>query len=456
MSTLRFRAAACVCAVVLAIPARAVTYTALLLHPTGFEYSVAQGISGTKQVGVGYDDTTDFATHALLWSGSAASKVDLHPAGFDLSDAVAVSGTAQVGYGNPTGSDSPHALLWSGTAASKVDLHPTSGFDESQARGVSGTTQVGYGLGSATGDNYHALMWSGSAASKVDLHPTTGFTQSYAVGVSGSTQVGYGETTAGPLHALLWTGTAGSKVDLHPATGFDSSQATAVSGSTQVGFGNPTGSEDPHALSWSGTAASMVDLNPAGFTSSRALGVAGPLQVGSGRGASTGDSGHALLWNGTAASVVDLHPFLSGLGPNFVDSAAMGVIENGWVVGSAFDDTFTSYAVLWKPVTDFNQNGVTDAADYVRWRKGLGTTYTQLDYYLWRVNFGNSASGSGAGADFLSSRNVPEPSHLAILILVAILWQYAIRRAVDNRRSPLLPGEENLVDCIQAQRAGSQ
>jgi len=29
---------------------------------------------------------------------------------------------------------------------------------------------------------------------------------------------------------------------------------------------------------------------------------------------------------------------------------------------------------------DFNNNGVVDAADYVVWRKGLGTTYDQNDY----------------------------------------------------------------------------
>jgi hypothetical protein len=44
---------------------------------------------------------------------------------------------------------------------------------------------------------------------------------------------------------------------------------------------------------------------------------------------------------------------------------------------------------------DFNSDGTVDAADYVVWRIGLGTTYTQSDYDLWRVNFGQT-SGSGA------------------------------------------------------------
>ena len=49
---------------------------------------------------------------------------------------------------------------------------------------------------------------------------------------------------------------------------------------------------------------------------------------------------------------------------------------------------------------DYNLNGVVDAADYVVWRKGLGTTYSQTDYNVWRSHFGQTAgSGSGAAAN---------------------------------------------------------
>ncbi len=68
--------------------------------------------------------------HALLWSGTAASAVDLNPSGIDLVYAYGISGGQQVGsgYGSATGGIIYHALLWSGTAASAVDLNP-SGFD---------------------------------------------------------------------------------------------------------------------------------------------------------------------------------------------------------------------------------------------------------------------------------------------------------------------------------------
>ena len=52
-------------------------------------------------------------------------------------------------------------------------------------------------------------------------------------------------------------------------------------------------------------------------------------------------------------------------------------------------------------------------ADYIDWRKGLGTLYTQSHYDIWRANFGaslGSSSGSALpSADPLSAA-VPEPA----------------------------------------------
>ena len=51
-------------------------------------------------------------------------------------------------------------------------------------------------------------------------------------------------------------------------------------------------------------------------------------------------------------------------------------------------------AVMPEPVPgDYNQNGNVDAADYVVWRNGVGTTYTQGDYDVWRAHFGRTADG---------------------------------------------------------------
>ena len=66
---------------------------------------------------------------------------------------------------------------------------------------------------------------------------------------------------------------------------------------------------------------------------------------------------------------------------------------------------------------DFNLNGVVDAADYIVWRKGLGTAYMQSDYGVWRSHFGQTAgSGSGASANVV----IPEPTTLVLMLFAAV------------------------------------
>jgi hypothetical protein len=65
---------------------------------------------------------------------------------------------------------------------------------------------------------------------------------------------------------------------------------------------------------------------------------------------------------------------------------------------------------------DFNQNGSVDAADYVVWGKGLGTTYTPNDYNVLRAHFGQTG-GSGLGAN--ANAAIPEPATLALLMFAA-------------------------------------
>jgi hypothetical protein len=75
-------------------------------------------------------------------------------------------------------------------------------------------------------------------------------------------------------------------------------------------------------------------------------------------------------------------------------------------------------------VGDYNHNNLVDAADYILWRKGLGTTYTQNDYDVWRANFGRTA---GSGSSTPASAAVPEPASL-VLLVTGILAMCACRR----------------------------
>jgi hypothetical protein len=87
---------------------------------------------------------------------------------------------------------------------------------------------------------------------------------------------------------------------------------------------------------------------------------------------------------------------------------------------------------------DYNNDGTVDAADYVVWRNGLGTTYTQTDYDTWRANFGRSASNGaaayalGATAEPLSA-DVPEPPNIGLVIVstaIATILSYRTRGAI--------------------------
>ena len=143
-----------------------------------------------------------------------------------LQIAFGVNGNQQVGtmlsnQGAGSGSLHPqHAVLWTGSAASAVDLHPTSlptTYDNgSAALSAGGGQQVGWASFSIGLPYYHAMVWSGTAASAVDLNPQ-GADNSEAVGTNGSIQVGFVDTVVNnnptPI-AYMWTGTAASAVNL--------------------------------------------------------------------------------------------------------------------------------------------------------------------------------------------------------------------------------------------------
>jgi hypothetical protein len=72
---------------------------------------------------------------------------------------------------------------------------------------------------------------------------------------------------------------------------------------------------------------------------------------------------------------------------------------------------------------DYNGDGIVDMADYVVWRRGLGTIYTQSDYTVWRAHLGQSSSGAVASAN----AEIPEPATL-VLSIVASFFRLRLRR----------------------------
>jgi 3-oxoadipate enol-lactonase len=97
----------------------------------------------------------------------------------------------------------------------------------------------------------------------------------------------------------------------------------------------------------------------------------------------------------------------------------MSDMEQPEFVNAALLEFFASHPISAPIAGDFNGDGIVDAADYVVWRHGLGTSYTQNDYDVWRSHFGEKAGSSSAGYAAGASTeplppSVPEPMSIAL------------------------------------------
>ena len=188
-----------------------------------------------------------------MWNNAVDSPVNLNSSGWTYSLAYATDGVQQVGYADPSGSGFDHAVLWSGSAQSFVDLNPAGYSVIPSRRHPAGGQQVGVGY-STTG--HKSLLWTGTAASAINRCPRevpfpkpTRPTERNRLDSSYTNGVGY--------QAILWSGSAASAVNLGQGWAY------AIGAGKELGSG-PMG----QALVWSGTAASAFNLNtllPSGY-----------------------------------------------------------------------------------------------------------------------------------------------------------------------------------------------
>jgi autotransporter-associated beta strand protein len=115
-----------------------------------------------------------------------------------------------------------------------------------------------------------------------------------------------------------------------------------------------------------------------------------------------------------------------------VGNIAFGTLPPGFLYSLSNNAANTSIelSVSASLAGDFNGDGSVDMADYVVWRKGFGTTYTQEDYDDWRNNFGAQAGG---GALDSASTAVPEPATIAGLLLSGLV--FILARGASAERS---------------------
>lgn len=336
MKTRRWQVA--LSALLLALPTFA-QYHSNDLTPPAATAGKLHGASKGRQVGGGSNN------HAYLFTGNALTAVDLHPSvGYLYSVATSTDDTDQCGYAY-SNLGGIHAVKWSGSSSSMVDLQP-SGYNFSYCTGEDNGEQGGF----AEQQSYavtasHAMLWHGTSLA-TDMHPVAlGTLYSRIRGVKSGEQVGYVSSLAYPFgdysgyhtasKAVVWHETPDSAVSLHQV-GWDASEALATSGTQQGGW-SYTLAGGEHAVVWNGTADTAVDLHPAGYTSSRVTGIYGNTQVGEGwigTPWAVGSVRHALAWTGSAASVVDLNQFLP---IGYTHGVATGVDVDGNVVGFGYN-----------------------------------------------------------------------------------------------------------------------
>jgi probable HAF family extracellular repeat protein len=253
-----------------------------------------------------------------------------------------------------------------------------------------------------------------------------------------------------PQEAFRWTEEEGM-VGLGQLVGAPSSRAHAVSadGSVIVGWINqfvrPGDVVFPYneAFRWAPNEG-MVLLDPhrTGNSSANFVSADGSLIFG------VNPQGHYFVWD-AAHGMRNLFQLLQDYGADLsgwpINEMLMTAVSpDGTIfvgVGTNPDGKREAWqAILDLPETptlsgDYNNDATVDAADYVVCRKGLGTTYTQTDYDVWRTHFGQTAgngavdalSGWSASAGPLSG-GVPEPAAWMLLLpatLATLLRRHA-------------------------------
>jgi probable HAF family extracellular repeat protein len=416
--------------------------------------SLGWGINASGQV-TGYATTTEDETvDAFLWNpttpnGASGTMHDLGTLGGSFAWGIGINVDGQVaGVSATTGDAAEHATLWipttpNGSSGTLYDLG-TLGGTYSQGTGINNSGQL-TGYSDLAGDEEsRAIMWKpttlGSASGTMHDLGSLGGSISFGWDVNASGQVTGNSDTTGDqaTHAFLWkpttpNGVTGTMHDLGTLGG-SWSDGGGINDSGQVaGSSLIEGDEFDHAFLWTpttpgGASGTMLDLGTLGGSDSYGYNVnaAGQVVGSSYVPANVSNYSHAFLYT-SGVGMVDLNTLIDPLsGWELLD--ASDINDAGQITGQGLiNDEYHAY--LLTPILipgDFNNSGAVDAADYVVWRKGLGTTYTQHDYNVWRANFGQTI-GAGIGAS--ANAAVPEPTTL-VLPLAGILAMLFRRCAI--------------------------
>ena len=181
----------------------------------GAEATVAVDCDNGRQVGYGGKmDISGYVveTKAMMWFGNRNTFIWLHPNGYASSQAVAISGVNQVGHAeiqflvNNKPAFNSRGVIWSGSAASVVELPVPAGFIFNYfATGVSNGRVVGYGVDTMTTQS-HALYWATATTPVLDLNQflPEGFTSAVANSIDANGRIVGTAFIGNTPHAVAW------------------------------------------------------------------------------------------------------------------------------------------------------------------------------------------------------------------------------------------------------------
>jgi hypothetical protein len=177
------------------------------VHYSGAEYSSVRDTDGALHVGgASWDDASGNAySRAAIFPPPNHNYLSLHPTGYSNSSSTAIDGEHQFGSANtPFPGPTTHAGMWTGTAASFVDLHPPGA-----SRSWIGHAADGQQVGSAEiGGTLTSGTWDGAAGT------FRAFTSGTLTACGGGYQVGSSSQT-GTSGAAIWAGLDETPVELH-------------------------------------------------------------------------------------------------------------------------------------------------------------------------------------------------------------------------------------------------
>lgn len=320
------------------------TYRFSDLGTLGGVHSSASAINNAGQV-VGWAEKASGESHATVWNNATAT--DLDPLGGTRSVANGINDAGQVvGEIYAAGDFTSHATLWDGTRAIELG---TLGGASSSASAINNSGQLAGWAQTRSGESY-ATVWNGSVATQLEKVDSHGSASNLYEGSSSARGINDNGQIAGisGRGGVLWEGTAVSTaLPLTSANAINNSGA--VVGMSHYSACIPDLDQCIYSYHvptlWND--GEWTDLPTLGTDDGEALAINDGGQI-------TGTSGgHAVLWDQTTP--IDLNSFLDAsiISEGWVLTAATGINEKGWIVGSAVNNQNNiTHAFLLTPVPE--------------------------------------------------------------------------------------------------------